>query len=151
MCFEPADFSDWPWRRCLIICSWHLNFNNHTCLTHIQNAIHTRCCQAYIILVWSLAAGRMFGGWWIGKNLEYLWPIKVYPGPRSYKAPSKYKSTELELQASQCTLLILILVTILRYFVLKKCNAALSIMEYFMYVDEVTSFSYYPVLSYYCS
>jgi hypothetical protein len=64
-----------------------------------------------------------------------------------YKAPSKYKSTELQLHASQYTLLILILVTILRYFVLKKCNAAMSIMEYFMYVDEVI-FSYYPVLSY---
>lgn len=56
---------------------------------------------------------------------------------------------ELQLQASQCMLLIQILVT--RYFVLKKYNAAMSIMEYFMYVDEVTSFSYYPVLSYQCS
>jgi hypothetical protein len=40
----------------------------------------------------------------------------------------------------------IILVTILRYFVLKKYDAVMSSMEYFMFVDEVTSFSYYPVL-----
>jgi len=48
------------------------------------------------------------------------------------KAPSKYKSTELLLRASQRTVLILILITILRYFVLKKYNAVMSIMEYFI-------------------
>jgi hypothetical protein len=32
----------------------------------------------------------------------------------------------------------LILGTILRYFVLKKYNAVMSSMEYFMFVDEVT-------------
>jgi hypothetical protein len=99
----------------------------------------------------SLFSLKLLVGCLLDEVLVRTWNIYVLSGfilaQDPNKAPFKYKSTELQLRASQCTLLILILVTILKYFVLRKYNAAMSIMEYFMYVDEVTSFSYYPVLS----